>query len=351
MRFLFDKTFRVSFAGHLLCALLALGAISSVSAQTTLRALRWQEDKGAAQAVIELNARAEFHHFSLPTPPRLVIDFRTVRQTVGAVRQAEEHVMLIPSPALQHVIERVRIGQNGNDVRVVFDLTGRQRPQLNWVGNNLVVRFARSPQSPAPSPKQPSGKKSFQEGQKHEAAQNWELAAQEYARAVAAEPNNIEYRLHWLRTRQQASLIAAQRGDEMAARADYAGAYTAYHQAFVADPTNELARTKMQRMTEQLQTPATANASQPVFYPATGNVIATPADIRPAPSGKSRDLHHTIQFAAANLRQVIEVMAEYLELNVLFDESFRKAVESSRLGENQAVALLLEQTFDASRGT
>jgi general secretion pathway protein D len=233
-------------------------------------------------------------------------------------------VILTSSGDLPRVVERVRIGQNGNDTRVVFDLTERQRAQLNWVGNNLVVRFARSPQSPAASPKQPSGKKSFQEGQKHEAAQNWDLAAQEYSRAVAADPNNIEYRLHWLRTRQLASLIAAQRGDELATRADYAGAFAAYQQAFVADPTNELARTKMQRMTEQLQTPATVtNSSQPAFYPATGNVIATPADIRPTPSAKSRDLAHTIQFAAANLRQVIEVMAEYLELNVLFDESFR----------------------------
>ncbi len=323
MRFLSDKTLLAGLAGRLLYSLLALGAISSVSAQTTLRALRWQEDKGAALAVIELTARAEYHHFTLPAPPRLVIDLRGVRQTVGTISRPDEQVILTPSRELRHAIEHVRIGQNGNDVRVVFDLTERQRPQLNWVGNNLIVRFARSPQSPAPSPKQPSGKKSFQEGQKHETAQNWDLAAQEYARAVAAEPNNIEYRLHWLRTRQQASLLAAQRGDEMAARADYAGAYTAYHQAFVADPTNELARTKMQRMTEQLQMPANTTPSQPAFYPATGNVIATPADIRPAPSVKSRDLAHTIQFAAANLRQVIEVMAEYLELNVLFDESFR----------------------------
>ena len=323
MRFLSNKTLLASLAGRLLCALLAFGAVSSVSAQTTLRALHWQADNGAVQAVIELNARAEYHHFTLPAPLRLVIDFRAVRQTVGTISRPDEQVILTPSRELQHVIERVRVGQNGNDTRVVFDLTERQRPQLNWVGNNLVVRFARSPQSPVASPKQPSGKKSWQEGQKYEGAQNWDLAAQEYARAVAAEPNNIEYRLRWLRTRQQASLLAAQRGDELVARADYAGAYTAYHQAFVADPTNELARTKMQRMTEQLQTPATTNASQPAFYPATGNVIATPADIRPAPPGKSRDLAHTIQFAAANLRQVIEVMAEYLELNVLFDESFR----------------------------
>lgn len=304
----------------LLCGLLIVSAVGHASAQSvinTMRALRWQEDNGDWLAVIELNEQTSFHQFTLLAPHRLVIDLRDVRQTVGTITRTDDHVILTPTLAAQPNIKRVRVGQNGNDVRVVFDLTKQWRAQLSWADNNLVVRFV----IPSQMPKPVSSKKSFQEGQKYEAAQNWDSAAQEHARAVAAEPNNIEYRLHWLRTRQQASLTAAQRGDELAAHADYAGAYTAYHQAFVTDSTNELARTKMQRMTTQLQT--LTNTSQPAFYPATGNIIATPADIKPAPSGKARDIAHTIQFAAANLRQVIEVMAEYLELNVLFDESFR----------------------------
>ncbi|MFN7931355.1 MAG: AMIN domain-containing protein [Blastocatellia bacterium] len=294
---------------------LLAGADKAASAQNTLRAVHWQSENKAAVVVLEFDQRAEVHSFTLTAPPRLVLDFRATGQSLRPLSRPDEQVTLTPSRELQSVLVRVRVGQPGNSVRVVFDLTERQRPQLSWTDNRLSVRLALSSVT--------SGKKNWQEGQKYELAQSWELAAEEYARAVAIEPNNIEYRLHLLRTRQQASLTAAQRGDELATRADYAGAYAAYQQAFFADPTNELARTKMQRMTEQLQAQVTNNNARPAIYPATGNVIATPADIRPAPSGKSRDLLHTIQFGAANLRQVIEVMAEYLELNVLFDETFR----------------------------
>lgn len=40
-----------------------------------------------------------------------------------------------------------------------------------------------------------SGKRHFKEGAKHETLEQWDLAAQQYALAVAAEPNNAEYRL------------------------------------------------------------------------------------------------------------------------------------------------------------
>jgi general secretion pathway protein D len=334
----------------LLGGLLTICAVAAASAPTgnpppatMVRAIQWQEEKGLPLALIELDGHAPFHHFTLPTPPRLVIDFRNVRQTIGSINRQDEHIVVPPSRAALHGIERVRIGQKGDDVRIVFDLTGRWRSQLSWSGNTLVIRFATPPQAATP----PTGKKSFQEGLKHEAAQNWDLAAQAFAQAVAAEPNNVEYQLHWLRTRQQASLSAAQRGDELAARAEFAAAYTAYQQAVHWDATNELARTKMQRMTEQLQVSASpkSSASQPAFYPATGNVIATPADIKPAPSSRSRDLVHNIQFHSANLRHVIEVMAEYLELNVLFDESFRNDTGFRLKLNNVTMARALDLTL------
>ena len=321
---------------------------------TNVSGVRVHADNGVLVATIALDSQTSFQHFTLSNPPRVVIDIRNARQTITTT---DEQSLF---PISQGGIERARIGQMGSTVRVVFDTTAQMNFQVAWSGTNLLVRFRVNPSSskqpsiktgaPAGSPtKQVPAKKHLQEGIKQEALQRWDVAAQEFALAVAAEPNNIEYRLHWLRARQQASILAAQRGDELAARSDYAGAYTAYQQAFLTDATNELARTKMQRMTEQLQASANAtnsrNEAQPAFYPATGNVIATPADIRPAPSSKSRDLVHTIQFAAANLRQVIEVMAEYLELNVLFDESFRNDTNFRVKLNNVTMARALDLVF------
>ena len=41
-----------------------------------------------------------------------------------------------------------------------------------------------------------NGKKNFKEGIKHEQLQQWDLAAQKFALALSAEPNNPEYKVH-----------------------------------------------------------------------------------------------------------------------------------------------------------
>src|SRR5262245_12821498 len=96
-----------------------------------------------------------------------------------------------------------------------------------------------------------SGKKNFKEGAKYESAEQWDLAAEQYALAVANEPDNAEYRLRLLRAMQMASLMYAARGDLLEAQGDYASAYNAYARAFTYDRSNETTRIKMARMIEQ----------------------------------------------------------------------------------------------------
>src|SRR5262245_43402742 len=96
-----------------------------------------------------------------------------------------------------------------------------------------------------------NGKKYFKEGAKYETAEQWDLAAEQYALAVVDEPGNTEYKMRLLRAMQMASLMFAVRGDLLEAKNEYAGAYTAYARAFAYDQTNEVARIKMARMLEQ----------------------------------------------------------------------------------------------------
>jgi hypothetical protein len=42
------------------------------------------------------------------------------------------------------------------------------------------------------------------------------MAAQKFAMALAAEPNNAEYRIHYLQALQRASLMYVARGDALA---------------------------------------------------------------------------------------------------------------------------------------
>lgn len=166
------------------------------------------------------------------------------------------------------------------------------------------------------------GKKHFKEGTKQETAEQWDLAAQQYALAVAAEPGNAEYRLRLLRAVQMAALLFTTRGDAFAARNDYAAAYNAYARAFTFDPTNEVARVKMVRMLEQQQ--AQAGWGEAASYnPRTGNLVATSNEIRTPRRPARSAVAQRIDFKDASLKLVIETIARQLNLNVIFDESFK----------------------------
>src|SRR5689334_9545788 len=69
------------------------------------------------------------------------------------------------------------------------------------------------------------GKKNFNEGMKCETRQQWDLAANHFALAVATEPDNPEYRLHLLHALQDSAIMFLRRGDAFAEQNDYARAY------------------------------------------------------------------------------------------------------------------------------
>lgn len=168
-----------------------------------------------------------------------------------------------------------------------------------------------------------SGKKNFKEGAKYESTEQWELAAQQYALALASEPENTEYRLRLVRALQMASLMCIARGNLAEARGDFANAYKAYAQAYTYDKTNETAQAKMTRMLEQQR--AEEGLSEPPRYNTrTGALLPASNEIRAAQTKSKSDLLQRIEFnEGATLKQAITTLARQLELNVVFDESFK----------------------------
>src|SRR5215510_12805935 len=92
------------------------------------------------------------------------------------------------------------------------------------------------------------GERNFKRGMDFEAAQKWDKAAQEYTLAVAADPSNMEYQLHFRRASFNASQTFMQQGRSLAEQGDFVGAYNAFRQAYGYDPVNELAVSEMERM-------------------------------------------------------------------------------------------------------
>src|SRR2546421_11198032 len=92
------------------------------------------------------------------------------------------------------------------------------------------------------------GDKNFKRGMQYESAQQWEKAAQEFTLAMAADPSNVDFQLHYRRAVFNASQTFMQQGRSLAEQRDYVGAYNAFRQAFGYDPVNQLAVSEMERM-------------------------------------------------------------------------------------------------------
>jgi general secretion pathway protein D len=172
------------------------------------------------------------------------------------------------------------------------------------------------------------GKKHFLAGMKAEEAEQWDKAVEEFALAIADNPKNAEYRLHYTRALFNASQMYMKRGNSLAEEKDYAGAYLAYRKAYAYDPVNELARAQMEKMLrlqEALDNPnkteAGGNTTSGVKMVPT-SYQQTPPEPLPQKLEKWIDVIHP---TGIDLQSLIKDLAKHLDLNVLFDvETFRQ---------------------------
>src|ERR1051325_9782332 len=189
------------------------------------------------------------------------------------------------------------------------------------------------------------GEKNYRQGLQYEAAQQWDRAAQEYSLAVAADPANMEYQLHYRRAMFNASQQFMIQGRSLAEQHDYIGAYNAFRQAYGYDPVNQLALSEMERMLrlqnekEGVVEPSgdgsngggTTAKGSPVSHQ---NRSASPASRANGAQPQQQDPSSmvptgTVQLRVINysgdLKSFIRSLADQLNINVIFDsQSFRQ---------------------------
>ena len=187
------------------------------------------------------------------------------------------------------------------------------------------------------------GQKNYKQGLKHEAAQQWEKAAEEFSLAAAAEPENSEYQLHLRRALFNASQSFSQQGAALLERADFLGAYNAFRRAYGYDPANELARRMMERAfrlqtgegeKQEAERPAPVARPQsearlrPTAFDASAGRAPAPAGAEgrrqddSLAAGRNEQLQ-TIQYGG-DLEKFIKYLARQIRINVVFDRDFPK---------------------------
>lgn len=163
------------------------------------------------------------------------------------------------------------------------------------------------------------GDKHFKDGMRYEANLQWEKAAQEFTMAVAADPANMEYQLHFRRASFNASQSYMQEGRALAEQRDFVGAYNAFRQAFGYDPVNELAVSEMERMLrlQGVKEGKNGGSENELKNTEQGTLSPTSAQEPPLPPARTEQLR-VISYSG-DLKAFIRSLAEQLSLNVIFD--------------------------------
>jgi N-acetylmuramoyl-L-alanine amidase len=111
-------------------------ARASVSAKAKITSIRLAKNKGYVRLVFDLDNPVEHSIFSLHSPERVVLDLKQVDMSHG----------LVDTIPANNLIRGIRSGvQNGNDLRVVFDLDEQVTPRSfllgpsGSAGNRLVL--------------------------------------------------------------------------------------------------------------------------------------------------------------------------------------------------------------------
>src|SRR2546421_10908546 len=176
---------------------------------------------------------------------------------------------------------------------------------------------------PATALAKKKGDKNFKAGITYENAQQWEKAAQEFTMAVAADPSNLEYQLHFRRASFNASQSYMQQGRALAEQRDFVGAYNAFRQAYGYDSVNELAVSEMERML-RLQGVKEGNngnngngSKSGEIQDGTLNPTSVQAEEAPLPPSRTEQVR-VISYSG-DLKAFLHSLADQLSLNVVFD--------------------------------
>src|SRR6185503_12095456 len=197
------------------------------------------------------------------------------------------------------------------------------------------------------------GDKNFKRGMDYERQQQWDKAAQEYTLAVAADPSNMEYQLHFRRASFNASQTYMQQGRSLSERGDFVGAYNAFRQAYGFDPVNELAVSEMERMLRmQAVKEGRALPNGTAIENGNGNGTHTNATPGNGTLGSGQDLitpreqQLRIVDVKGDLKQLIRSLAAELDLNVIFDrQSFTQSRPVDISLKNVTTAQALDYVF------
>src|SRR5262245_22084735 len=170
--------------------------------------------------------------------------------------------------------------------------------------------------------------RSFGRGESAARAGNWDVAVEQFQRAVQQNPRNTEYGIALQRAMLSASLQHLDQAKMFEARGQLDDASREYRRASEYDPPNRQVAAKVTEIERRIRD--TAEAARP--RPTTPQVQAPRAPgAGPAPLANLNSVVDPARFNQANLRDVINTLAEAAGIQVQYERDYQDRTVSLTL--------------------
>jgi general secretion pathway protein D len=184
-----------------------------------------------------------------------------------------------------------------------------------------------------------AAKKAYSAGKTAAAAGEWDVAVDQYRRALEAEPMNAEYRLALQRAMGSAALDFAEKGRNAELRGQLDEALRAYRKSSEYDPTNGTVATKVSELDKKIRALTEQSQPKPNIQQLreAARQATTPALFR------LNEVLPRLQFPNASPKDILNIIGQMAGINVQFDAAY----QDPRAYSMDLEGVTLEQALNA----
>jgi general secretion pathway protein D len=162
--------------------------------------------------------------------------------------------------------------------------------------------------------------RAFNRGNDAARAGEWEVAVEQYRRALQADPENPEYRLAFQRALLSASAYYADQGRIAEARGQMDAALRAYRRATEFDPTNRTISAKVSELERRIRDEAEASQPKPTIQQLQENA----RQAGPEPLVRLNEVVPALEFTNSSVRNILEAIGTAAGINVTFERDYQE---------------------------
>ena len=160
--------------------------------------------------------------------------------------------------------------------------------------------------------------RAFDRGNIAARANQWDVAVEQYRRALDADPENAEYRIAFQRALLSASLYYAEQGRLAEARGQIENALRDYRRASEYDPTNRAISGKVSEIERNLRDQAEAAQPRPAIQQLQDNA----RQAGPEPLVRLNEVVPALNYTNATVRDILTSIGAFAGINVTFERDF-----------------------------